>query len=151
MTQLVLIGDSICKRLYYKYPKSFSELSVKFCVSGATVRFKLVRNNHEMLKNHEIFLMVGTNDIIQGSLLPQICSELKVLIHYLLTTCLKLYISTLLPTPRFSKNYNLTWLLNAYNDCIMSFQNSNCYVVRCHESFPKILRYPVFSVLPILW
>lgn len=134
---LVLLGDSIFKRLYIEYYNLFSELSGIFCISGITVKelYFLVKKNHNLLKSKCVVLMIGTNDILNQNELIEVKTFLKVLIRYLIRLSVKLYLCDLIPIPAIFHSSIQVDSLKLYNSFIRSFQGVFCTILHTYDYF----------------
>lgn len=60
---VVLLGDSIFRRLFETFPDKFSDLSREVCISGQTTsQLKVVvKSNRDLLRGQTVILHIGTS------------------------------------------------------------------------------------------
>lgn len=134
---IVLIGDSIFRRLYNSFPAGFDSVSSKFCVSGATVQqlWALVKLYRTDLVGKSLVVLVGTNNFTKGQPVSEICRFYRSFIRYLKRLSPKVFLVEVLPIPRLEQLATALANVLSFNKYIRSFEPSGCTVIHVHDKF----------------
>lgn len=140
MAKFVLLGDSIAIRLFKKFRSDFHFLSETFSISGATIESltTIVRDNRNLLKGQSVFVMIGTNNLLNFSDIKEMKKSLRILIRFLGRLSCTTVLSDIISSPRISQNQTSSNLLDAYNKYIWSFETGQCQVLHMNDCFKSV-------------
>lgn len=124
MASPILLGDSIFKRLYAQNSGLFDPLSKTLCVSGQKVSdlYSLVRAHRDALKGRKLYLLIGTNDILQSTSHHQLMLSLRTLLRYLGRQRCEVHLCELPPIPRLGRKASASEGITKINQFIRSFE-----------------------------
>lgn len=133
----ILLGDSIFRRMFEKYPEKFDPLSAQFCIGGQRVHElkKSVKASRNLLFERRLCLLIGINDLLKGTPYVDIKLQIKSLIKLLAKFGCELTIVEVLPCPKYkleSEFQNLIFDLNRY---LRSFVRKEVMVISTVNSF----------------
>lgn len=133
----VLIGDSILKRLFERYPSQFSEVSRVFCVSGQTsseLKF-LLKENRNLLRNCSVVVHIGTNDFLKSIDPSVVRQSLKAILRLLRGLNCKVCIVEIIPIGRWGVSAESQRAVREFNCFIRSFVTTVNRVVDGYSAF----------------
>lgn len=135
----ILLGDSLCKRLYNRNSNLFSDLSGRFCVSGqrASELLSLIVDSRQHLKGKKVFVLIGTNDLYGKVRTPVsvIKSAVKSIVALLRNLKCSISLCEVPPIPKLGKDTSAAPDILEVNSYIRTFEPSGVKVVHSHDIF----------------
>lgn len=137
LQSIVLLGDSILKRLLDQFSNHFDALSIDTCVSGKTIHeLKVIlKDKRELLKCKQVVLMIGTNDLVQKSRLGSMCAEVKSLLRFLRRLECKVTVLEALPVARWGLTAGSQAVIGEYNKFLQSFTSCGVKLIKLFDNF----------------
>lgn len=134
---VVLLGDSILKRLMVKFPNQFDNLSSVTCVSGqhAQELKLLIKEYREEIRGRRVVLLIGTNDFLQKSKFEVICSMIKSILKVLRQLDCRIAVLEAIPIARWGLSAESQSVIGKYNKFLSSFSTSGVEVIKLFDDF----------------
>lgn len=132
----VLLGDSLCCRLYARNASIFHPLSSRTCVSGQTVKelYDVVVPLRQQLLGRRVVLLIGTIDVLRRNSLQGILKHFIPLVKLLRRLKCQITLCELLPIPKLGKKSQDPTLLGL-NKFIRTYEPSGVRVIHSHDLF----------------
>ena len=133
----ILIGDSIFRRLLEENKGLFDPVSKDTCKGGTKILevYDLVRQHRLSVTGKDVIVLVGTNDLLEKSLLMIIRQAYKVLVRYLKRLKCGITLCEILPLPKFGQLATDLSTVLELNKFIRSFAPSGVRIVHAHDQF----------------
>lgn len=134
---IILLGDSVAKRLLVRYPTCFDLVSFDFCVSGIKIQglWALVKDKWESLRGREVIVLIGTNNFLQREELCLVKNYYRSLIRYLRRVASVVSLVEVLPIPRLEHLASVKQDLLSFNGYIRSFAPAGLVVHHTYNRF----------------
>jgi len=133
----VLVGDSILKRLFERYPSQFSCISRVFCVSGQTSGDlkKLLKEKRGLLRNCSVIVHIGTNDFLKGIEFSVIRQCVKAILRLLRSLNCEIRIVEIIPIGCWGVSAESQRVVREFNCFLRSFVLSVIDVIDGYSAF----------------
>ena len=134
---VVLLGDSVFKRLFEKHPDRFCSLSRMFCVSGQTSGDlkSLVKENRDLLRGRSVVLHIGTNDFLKSVDLSILCHTAKSIVRILRKLSCSVRVVEIIPIGRWGVSAEAQQAICKFNNFLRSFRSSGVLVSDAFTAF----------------
>lgn len=133
----LLMGDSILKRVLVHYSDMFHQISSDLAVSGHKILDlkKLVKTFREKVKEAYVVLLIGTNDVMQGTPIKDMKLQFRSLLQLLRRLRARVLVLELPPIARYSLN-------SEKNKVVKTF---NAYIRSCCSGPNKVSSLPLYN------
>lgn len=133
----VLLGDSILKRLYLKFPSEFDSLSAVTAVSGQKIaELKLIiKENRELLKGKSVIIHIGTNDFLKGTSETDLLLLLKSILKILRNLKCDIVVCEIIPIAVWGVSADSQSAIVKFNKYLHTFVPSGVRVINTFAAF----------------
>ena len=137
LSSVVLLGDSIFRRLLSKFPGYFSGISSTFCISGQSIHeLKLcIKANRNLLRKKVVVVLIGTNDLNNCVALNHINQSVKTLLRVLRNLKCEVYILETLPIARWGLSAESQTAVRKYCEFLYTCHTLGVKVIKAFDAF----------------
>lgn len=120
----LLIGDSIFKRLFLRFPDNYHPDSIKSCIGGIKIADLklLVKGLLPSLKSNTVMLLVGINDLVRPHEFSIVWQNYVSLVNLLVRSKVKLFLVQILPVANYKLNAKCKTSIDRFNFQLLSLQ-----------------------------